>query len=128
MTLRCTAEMATQVVAAIHCVRQRLWRQQPNLVWLDVSQAEDVLHACLEYLCGDMVNETAITHLVVPTHLEVQQTARLYPLKQQKPDLPRWRLEFEPVIDGWRSDLTFVFHVYQRAECVQVLLYDVLVQ
>ena len=128
MTLRCTAEMATQVVAAIHCVRQRLWRQQPNLVWLDVSQAEDVLHACLEYLCGDMVNETAITHLVVPTHLEVQETARLYPLKQQKPDLPRWRLEFELTIDGRRSDLTFVFHVYQRAECVQVLLYDVLVQ
>ena len=128
MTLRCTAEMAIQVVAAIHCVRQRLWRQQPNLVWLDVSQAEDVLCACLEYLCGDMVNETAITHLVVPSHLEVQQTARLYLLKQQKPDLPRWRLEFEPVIDGWRSDLTFVFHVYQRAECVQVLLYDVLVQ
>ena len=128
MTLQCTAEMAGQVVAAMHCVRQRLWRRQPNLVWLDVSQAEDVLHACLEYLCGDMVNETAITHLVVPTHLEVQQTARLYPLKQQKPDLPRWRLEFEPVIDGWRSDLTFVFHVYQRAGCVQVLLYDVLVQ
>ena len=128
MTLRCTAEMATQVVTAIHCVRQRLWRQQPNLVWLDVSQAEDVLRTCLEYLCGDTVNETAISHLVVPSHLEVQQTARLYPLKQQKPDLPRWRLEFEPTIDGRRSDLTFVFHVYQRAECVQVLLYDVLVQ
>ena len=128
MTLRCTVEMAIQVVTAIHCVRQRLWRQQPNLVWLDVSKAEDVLHACLGYLCGDMVNETAITHLVVPTHLEVQETARLYPLKQQKPDLPRWRLEFEPAIDGRCSDLTFVFHVHQRAESVQVLLYDVLVQ
>ena len=77
MTLWCTAEMATQVVTAIHCVRQRLWRQQPNLVWLDVSQAEDVLRACLEYLCGDTVNETAITHLVVPSHLDVQHTARL---------------------------------------------------
>ena len=128
MTLRCTAEMAMQVVAAILCVRQCLWRQQPNWVWLEVSQAEDVLRACLEYLCGDTVNETAITHLVVPSHLEVQQTARLYSLKQQKPDLPRWRLEFEPAIDGRRSDLTFVFHVYQRAESAQVLLYDVLVQ
>ena len=128
MTLWCTAEMATQVVTAIHCVRQRLWRQQPNLVWLDVSQAEDVLRACLEYLCGDTVYEVAITRLVVPSPLDVQHTARLYPLSQQKPDLPQWRLEFEPAIDGRRSDLAFVFHVYQRAECVQVLLYDVLVQ
>ena len=128
MTLQCTAEMAGQVVAAMHCVRQRLWRRQPNLVWLDVSQAEDVLRACLEYLCGDTVYEAAITRLVVPSPLDVQHTARLYPFNQQIPDLPQWRLEFEPAIDGQRSDLTFVFHVYQRAECVQVLLYDVLVQ
>ena len=128
MTLRCTAEMAMQVVAAILCVRQCLWRQQPNWVWLEVSQAEDVLRACLEYLCGDTVYEAAITRLVVPSPLDVQHTARLYPFNQQKPDLPQWRLEFEPAIDGQRSDLTFVFHVYQRAECVQVLLYDVLVQ
>ena len=128
MTLRCTAEMAGQVVAAMHCVRQRLWRRQPNLVWLDVSQAEDVLRAWLEYLCGDTVYEAAITRLVVPSPLDVQHTTRFYPFNQQKPDLPQWRLEFEPAIDGQRSDLTFVFHVYQRAECVQVLLYDVLVQ
>ena len=128
MTLRCTAEMAGQVVAAMHCVRQRLWRRHPNLVWLDVSQAEDVLRACLEYLCGDTVYEAAITRLVVPSPLDVQHTARLYLLGHQKPDLPQCRLEYEVTVDGQRSDLTFVFHVYQRAECVQVLLYDVLVQ
>ena len=52
----------------------------------------------------------------------------MYLLRSQRPDLPQYRLEFEVTVDGRRSDLAFVFHVYQRAECVQVLLYDVLVQ
>ena len=128
MSRLCSTEMAEQVLAAIAHVRQQSWRHSLSQAWLDVSQPEDVWRACLEYLCGDNIDETAIERIGLPNILEIQQTARMYLLRYQRPDLPQYRLEYEVMVDGQRSDLTFVFHVYQRAECVQVLLYDVLVQ
>ena len=128
MSILCSTEMAEQVLAAIAHVRQQSWRHSPSRAWLEVSQPEDVWRACLEYLCGDNIDEAAIERLEIPNVLEIQQTARMYLLRHPKPDLPQCRLEYEVTVDGQRSDLTFVFHVYQRAECVQVLLYDVLVQ
>ena len=128
MSRLCSTEMAEQVLAAIAHVRQQSWRHSPTQAWLEVSQPEDVWRACLEYLCGDNTDETEIERIGLPNLLEIQQTARMYLLRHQKPDLPQCRLEYEVTVDGQRSDLTFVFHVYQRAGCVQVLLYDVLVQ
>ena len=128
MSILCSTEMAEQVLAAIAHVRQQSWRHSPAQTWLDVSQPEDVWRACLEYLCGDNIDEAAIERLEIPNVLEIQQTARMYLLRSQRPDLPQYRLEFEVTVDGRRSDLAFVFHVYQRAECVQVLRYDVLGQ
>ena len=128
MSRLCSTKMAEQVLAAIAHVRQQSWRHLPSQTWLDVSQPEDVWRACLEYLCGDNIDEAAIERIGLPNLLEIQQTARMYLLRHPKPDLPQCRLEYEVTVDGQRSDLTFVFHVYQRAGCVQVLLYDVLVQ
>lgn len=128
MSILCSTEMAEQVLAAIAHVRQQSWRHSPAQTWLDVSQPEDVWRACLEYLCGDNIDEAAIERIGLPNLLEIQQTARMYLLRHPKPDLPQCRLEYEVTVDGQRSDLTFVFHVYQRAESAQVLLYDVLVQ
>ena len=128
MSRLCSTEMAEQVLAAIAHVRQQSWRHSLSQAWLDVSQPEDVWRACLEYLCGYNIDETAIERIGLPNILEIQQTARMYLLRYQRPDLPQYRLEYEVTVDGQRSDLTFVFHVYQRAGCVQVLLYDVLVQ
>ena len=128
MSRLCSTEMAEQVLAALAHVRQQSWRHSPSHAWLEVSQPEDVWRACLEYLCGDNIDETAIERIGLPNILEIQQTARMYLLRYQRPDLPQYRLEYEVTVDGQRSDLTFVFHVYQRAGCVQVLLYDVLVQ
>ena len=128
MSRLCSTEMAEQVLAALAHVRQQSWRHSPSHARLDVSQPEDVWRACLEYLCGDNTDEAAIERIGLPNLLEIQQTARMYLLRHPKPDLPQCRLEYEVTVDGQRSDLTFVFHVYQRAECVQVLLYDVLVQ
>ena len=118
MSILCSTEMAEQVLAAIAHVRQQSWRHSPAQTWLDVSQPEDVWRACLEYLCGDNIDEAAIERLEIPNVLEIQQTARMYLLRSQRPDLPQYRLEFEVTVDGRRSDLAFVFHVYQRAECV----------
>ena len=128
MSRLCSTEMAEQVLAALAHVRQQSWRHSPTQAWLEVSQPEDVWRACLEYLCGDNIDEAAIERIGLPNLLEIQQTARMYLLRHPKPDLPQCRLEYEVTVDGQRSDLTFVFHVYQRAECVQVLLNDVLVQ
>ena len=128
MSRLCSTEMAEQVLAAIAHVRQQSWRHSLSQAWLEVSQPEDVWRACLEYLCGDNTDEAAIERIGLPNILEIQQTARMYLLRYQRPDLPQYRLEYEVTVDGQRSDLTFVFHVYQRAGCVQVLLYDVLVQ
>ena len=128
MSRLCSTEMAEQVLAAIAHVRQQSWRHAPSRAWLEVSQPEVVWRACLEYLCGDNIDEAAIERIGLPNLLEIQQTARMYLLRHPKPDLPQCRLEYEVTVDGQRSDLTFVFHVYQRAGCVQLLLYDVLVQ
>lgn len=128
MSRLCSTEMAEQVLAALAHVRQQSWHHSPTQAWLEVSQPEDVWRACLEYLCGDNTDEAAIERIGLPNLLEIQQTARMYLLRHPKSDLPQCRLEYEVMVDGQRSDLTFVFHVYQRAGCVQVLLYDVLVQ
>ncbi len=88
MSRLCSTEMAEQVLAAIAHVRQQSWRHSLSQAWLDVSQPEDVWRACLEYLCGDNIDETAIERIGLPNILEIQQTARMYLLRYQRPDLP----------------------------------------
>ena len=66
MSILCSTEMAEQVLAAIAHVRQQSWRHSPAQTWLDVSQPEDVWRACLEYLCGDNIDEAAIERLEIP--------------------------------------------------------------
>ena len=124
----CTEHMAEQIIAAICRVRERAWRTQPQRPWLEVSQPEDVLRACLEYLCGDEVDEAAIVRLDVPTVAAVRQHVRVYAVAAGASTLPHLRLEWDVGTDGQRSDLTLFFRAHQRAEHMQVLLYDVRVQ
>ena len=128
MMTACTEHMAEQIIAAIRCVRERAWRTQPLRPWLEVSQPEDVLRACLEYLCGDEVDEAAIVRLDVPTVAAVRQYVRVYAEAAGAGALPHLRLEWDVGTDGQRSDLTLLFRAHQRAEHMQVLLYDVRVQ
>ncbi|KAI1692861.1 hypothetical protein Ddc_23275 [Ditylenchus destructor] len=83
-----------------------------------------VKRAILEYLCGDVLDESELPRVGKPDATYLERNLKLYEIEPRYPSDKQKRVEFPLLIDGEESDLTLILNIYKSDAGAVVRIYD----
>jgi hypothetical protein len=83
-----------------------------------------VKRAMLEYLCGDVLDESELSRVGKPDTCFLERNLKLYEIYPRYPSDKQKRVEFPLLIDDEESDLTLILHIYKASAGVVIKIYD----